>query len=353
MISSKNHHAAPTVRRALLIAIISGSPFAAMAQAPVDTVAVEARAQAMTHWHDTLIAQGPPSTGCYRASFPSYAWTAEACAPPPKRMFPSGHRATRDTRAGQVTQAAVQPLDAGNGVDYAAQTTGLTRSAVGSFPTVSGVDSGGSQTYTLQMNTTSASNPGACTQYGFSTCETWQQFIYDTNDGSATGIGIYMQDWFYVGSASEYKSKGCPDGWGAYAEQQACYRNSKEVALAYVPLSSLGSVRLAGAANQNGKDVVTFTVNGTVHAVSQPASTLNIGKIWKETEFNVIGGTPPAVAFNSGSHVNVRLDVVDGTTNAPACLANAGTTAETNNLNLGPCTAAGGTSPNIQFSESN
>jgi hypothetical protein len=47
------------------------------------------------------------------------------------------------------------------------------------------------------------------------------------------------------------------------------------------------------------------------------------------------------------------VQVNDGSTNAPTCLANAGTTGETNNLNLGPCTATGGTAPYIQFTESN
>lgn len=49
----------------------------------------------------------------------------------------------------------------------------------------------------------------------------------------------------------------------------------------------------------------------------------------------------------------MNLQVNDGSTNVPSCLSNAGTTGETNNLNLGQCSAAGGTSPYIQFTESN
>jgi len=57
--------------------------------------------------------------------------------------------------------------------------------------------------------------------------------------------------------------------------------------------------------------------------------------------------------FNSGPLITVNLQVNDGSTNAPSCLANDGTTGETNNLNLGSCSATGGTSPYIQFTESN
>jgi len=45
--------------------------------------------------------------------------------------------------------------------------------------------------------------------------------------------------------------------------------------------------------------------------------------------------------------------VNDGSTTAPTCLGNAGTTFEQNNLNLGTCTATGGTTPHISFVESN
>jgi sulfur relay (sulfurtransferase) DsrF/TusC family protein len=49
----------------------------------------------------------------------------------------------------------------------------------------------------------------------------------------------------------------------------------------------------------------------------------------------------------------VRVAVVNGTTNAPNCAATfTGTTAESNNLNLGDCTPVGGATPAIVFSES-
>jgi len=45
--------------------------------------------------------------------------------------------------------------------------------------------------------------------------------------------------------------------------------------------------------------------------------------------------------------------VNDGGTNAPSCPANARTTGKTNDVNLGSCSATGGTLRYIQFTESN
>ncbi|MET4676859.1 MULTISPECIES: hypothetical protein [unclassified Luteibacter] len=354
MISSKRSPSARSACRAVSLATVGVLAVAAatvQAQAGMPSIPAQAQAQASARWHDTLTVQGPPDAGCYSALFPSAIWTPERCAPPPKHVSPPVHKVV-DSRTGRVTLQAVAPTT-GNGNDYAAQTNGLTRSAVGSFPAVTGVNAGGTQPYTLQINTTTGSNPAACPQYGYSSCSTWQQFLYDTGDGE--GASVYIQDWLYVGSASEYASKGCPADWTPYADDQACYRNSDAISVGYFPLASLGSMRLSGVANQNGRDVVTLTVNGKSFTASQPATTLDIARIWKQSEFNVFGygGDKPLVTFNPGSTVNVRLNVVDGSTNAPSCLQNAGTTFEQNNLTLGSCTASGGTSPGIQFSESN
>ena len=49
----------------------------------------------------------------------------------------------------------------------------------------------------------------------------------------------------------------------------------------------------------------------------------------------------------------MKVALTDGSTAAPTCVANAGSTGETNNLNLGSCAVTGGTTPYIQFNESN
>ena len=81
---------------------------------------------------------------------------------------------------------------------------------------------------------------------------------------------------------------------------------------------------------------------------------LDISQVWKESEFNVVGDAGGSRAnFNTPVSIAVRLALTDGTTAAPKCVANAGTTGESNNLNLGKCSTASGTSPSIKFTESN
>jgi hypothetical protein len=314
-------------------------------------VAAAAQAQAVSAWHDDIKLQGPPGGGCYRAAFPSTTWTAEACGPAPKLVSVRPPEAEGNGASRAATQAGVGPLNAGNGNDFAAETTNLTRAAVGTFPTVSGATSG-TDGYSLQINTNIDDNPTTCDQFGYASCQTWEQFIYAGDSGS--GAQAFIQNWFFAGDATEYSQKGCPSGWNAYGSQNACYRNSDSVSVDYVPMTDIGGVSLAGVANQDGRDVVTFTVNGTAHTVSQDASTLNIGNIWRRSEFNIFGNGAgaPVASFNAGTHVDVRVAVDDGSTNTPNCIQR-GTTGEENNLTLGSCHASGGSSPAIQFDESN
>jgi hypothetical protein len=74
---------------------------------------------------------------------------------------------------------------------------------------------------------------------------------------------------------------------------------------------------------------------------------------WTGSEFNVIGdGGGSEAEFNTGAALTDEIEVTDGTTNAPTCQSNGGTTGETNNLDLGTCKATGGASPKISFKES-
>jgi len=81
---------------------------------------------------------------------------------------------------------------------------------------------------------------------------------------------------------------------------------------------------------------------------------LGIASVWSRADVNVSGDAGGAEAdFNTGSSITVKIAAVDGTTARPTGVSNAGTTGETNNLNLGGCTASGGSSPSIQFTQSN
>lgn len=327
------------------------------AQASFD-IAAAAQAQAVASWHETIKEQAPSVEGCFRASFPSAAWQPERCEAPPS--FVSVPPATDGN--GLTTSARSVNADSvftvGNGNDFAARTRSLTRSAVGSFPTVTGVTTGVAD-YSLQINTNISSNPTTCTQFGYSSCQTWEQFIYSTDSDGSPSNGrtpvAFIQDWFFAGSSSQYNSVGCPSGWFSYPAQLACYRNSNAVSVPLVSVSNIGTIKLTGSATSGGVDTVTFSVNGTAHSVSQSATTLNINRIWNQSEFNIFGNGSdnPVVSFNRGSRVTVNLAVNDGSTTAPTCLGNAGTTFEQNNLSLGTCTATGGTTPHISFVESN
>jgi hypothetical protein len=81
---------------------------------------------------------------------------------------------------------------------------------------------------------------------------------------------------------------------------------------------------------------------------------LYISQVWNTGEFNVVGDAGGSEAeFNSGASITANLAVSDGSSRAPSCVADSGTTGESNNLNLGSCTASGGSTPSIQFTESN
>jgi hypothetical protein len=47
----------------------------------------------------------------------------------------------------------------------------------------------------------------------------------------------------------------------------------------------------------------------------------------------------------------VLIALTDGLSAAPSCVPDSGTTGETNNLNLGPCTTSGGSTPSVMFTE--
>jgi hypothetical protein len=99
---------------------------------------------------------------------------------------------------------------------------------------------------------------------------------------------------------------------------------------------------------------VVFNNGTNAYSVSASDSVLDISAVWKESEFNVVGNAGGSRAdFNKGSSITVKVALTDGSTAAPTCVSNAGSTGETNNLNLGTCAGTGGATPYIEFIESN
>jgi hypothetical protein len=233
----------------------------------------------------------------------------------------------------------------GNGNDYVIVAPGanLITQTIGTFPSVRGVTSetgaGGADDYSLQLNTNFNSTTSACSG-GAAGCTVWQQFIYVPGT-------VFMQYWligYGAGGAS------CPSGYTTAGSN--CYKNSAGTSAPSVPITGLGNLTLTATAASGGNDTVTFTNGGSAYSVTASDSVLSIATVWNQSEFNVVGNANSSAAtFNAGSVITVNSAAQYGSTTAPTCIVN-GTTGETNNLNLLPCTATGGATPNIQFIES-
>jgi hypothetical protein len=285
--------------------------------------------------------------GCYEATYPNIIWQQVAC----KVLHPRVHPVVHKPGEGMV---------AGNGNDYVAESSGLTSGALGSFPTVTGVksekgvgvaeygDGGilGANEYSLQLNTNFTGTTAACK--GHSGCVVWQQFIYATDYETKGEAAVFMQDWII-----EWGSSACPSGFASDGEGD-CYGNSNAVSAPDVSPTLLGSLSVSGAAKSGGNDTVVFTDGTKAYSVTQADSKLDISQVWKESEFNVVGDAGGSRAdFNEPVSITVKVALTDGSTSAPTCVADAGTTGESNNLNLGSCSTASGSSPYIEFTESN
>jgi len=287
-------------------------------------------AQFHAAWRHTMQHAAVPAKGCYHASYPSTVWAKVDCVKAPNRLYLPRHFPEAQT--------------VGNGNDYAAEiSSGVISQTEGSFPSVSGVtsesDDGESNDYSLQLNSNFMSTD-ACN--GVSGCQAWEQFVYASGEGEA-----FMQYWLINYGDS------CPSGgWMSY--QGSCYMNSAAVSVPDDDISDLANMTLTGSAVSGGIDTLTFTDGTEAYSTSGDDSVVDLATAWQASEFNIIGdGGGSEADFNSGSSVTVNVSLSDGSSDAPTCASNAGTTGETNNLNLGSCTASGGSTPSIQFTESN
>jgi hypothetical protein len=301
------------------------SAFAQTSAPELATVSAEALMQ--ENWRETIARTGVPHEGCFEAEFPNAVWVEARCTVAPDKVYlPRGHGG---------------PQTVGNGVDYAASVTNLMSAAVGSFPTVTGVTSerdGGSNVYSIQLNSNFMST-AAC--HGHSGCLAWEQFVYSSSETAA-----FMQYWLI-----DYGSS-CPSGWNSYSG--SCYKNSAAVTVPKEPITALASLKLSGSAVNGGNDTLVFTAGTHAYSTTGKDSVTDLATAWKQAEFNIIGdGGGSKATFNSGSSLTLKVAVTHGSTAAPSCASNAGTTGETNNLALRSCSGVSGSTPYIQFRESN
>ena len=292
----------------------------------------DAEARNQEAWREAIVRTAVPAEGCFQASYPSLAWSKVECT-----IAPNVPYMPRKGAKGQTV---------GNGDDYAAEvTSGVISETIGTFPTVTGVtkETGllGANDYSLQLNS-NFMNTAACDGASDpSECLDWEQFVYSSGYREA-----FMQYWLI-----NYNNR-CPSGWFTYSND--CYTNSSAVGAPKEAIKTLDTLKLSGTAVNGGSDTLVFTVGTKAYSTTGLDSVVDLATAWTESEFNIVGdGDGSAADFNKGSSVTVKVAVTNGTENVPTCAADAGTTGETNNLNLGSCSGTGGTSPYIQFTESN
>jgi len=365
---SKSHSAA---RRLIKIAVVASlvcaasvpAAFAAPAVATGDQAQVPSmvQAQAIQSWHEDITRMSTPSEGCFQATFPSILWKQVSCSQVQPFSHPLPRRPDALSRFAQSTGAGGGGTQTtGNGDDYAIETSTLISSATGTFPSVTGVTSEksvgvaafggggilGPNEYTLQVNSNYNKTTAACKSH--SGCTVWQQFLYSPDYSTKGKAAVFIQYWLLG-----YGGSSCPSGFGSDGSGD-CYKNSSAVTAPDVPATQLANLKISGTATNGGNDTVVFTNGTTAYSLTAKDSVLDIATAWDQTEFNVVGNAGGSEAeFNSGSSITVKLAVSDGSTATPTCASNAGSTGESNNLNLGSCSAVGGSSPYIQFTESN
>ena len=309
--------------------------------------AAEADAAARALWKTYMSTNIASEAGCFNAEYPSYVWEKTTCKVAAPRVRPV------------LKLHADEPQVTGNGNDYVAQSSGLTSAAVGTFPTVTGVTSErsvgvaafggggilGANEYSIQLNTNFTGSTPVCA--GHSGCTNWQQFIYATDYATAGQGAVFIQYWL-IG----WGSSSCPSGWGSDGGGD-CFRNSNITTAPDESPLSLAKYTLTGTAVAGGNDTVVFNDGTHAYQVTEPDSINDIATVWRQSEFNIVGDAGGSRAnFNRGASITVKLALTDGSTAAPSCVANSGSTGETNNLTLGTCTASSGSSPSISFKES-
>lgn len=334
-----------------------------------DTATDKVESQAHQVWREIMHNTTAPEEGCFHASYPNTQWEKVECVAPPAYRSalpkPKNHEES-----------------VGNAFDYVAQAPSghLITVAAGSFPTVTGVkseksvgvpafgDGGilGSNEYTLQVNTNIV-HTAACGS--FTNCLAWQQYVISTNtpvsltSNQLTGKTEVFIEYWLIDYGSSTRAT-CPSGFingGADSEGPGvdCVQNTPAVVVynGQLPITDLASLQLSGSAAASGTDKATATYGTEAFTATVKDSFTDISSAWTQAEFNVFGNAGGSEAkFNTGVSLTAKVALTDGSTSAPTCVSPSnddGTTGETNNLTLGSCTTTSGSTPSIQFVESN
>jgi hypothetical protein len=340
-----------SLRSSIKHILIAGSLTAATALSawagPSTLGALAPDSGAVKQWRTYMEQNATAEEGCFHASYPSTVAEKVACTADHRTDIHPVHRKPSDTG----------PETVGNGDDYVAEATGLLTWAEGEFDTsdVKSVQSVGvpifgdggilgNNEYSVQLNTNMMGTTSACK--GHSGCTVWQQFVYATDYVGAGKAGVFMQYWLINYDAS------CPSGWSTFYPD--CFKNSLIEQAPDFSVTELGDMQLAASAAPGGKDKVEFYNGNDYWWVTEPDSILDISSVWNEVEFNILGDAGGSEAvFNKGASISPFIFLQDGSESAPRCIANDGTTGETNNLNLDGCWTYSWILPYMVFTESN
>jgi hypothetical protein len=282
-------------------------------------------------WRDAIVASPSGADGCFHVSYPSMDWEPVACGVASGNPFAS-------------RRSADVPFAVGNGNDYAIQVSGLISKASGTFVKATDVTTetgaGTKNSYSLQLNSNFMTGTAACK--GKAGCMSWEQFIYSTTEQAT-----FMQNWL-IGFGDT-----CPNASFMSDGEGDCFSNSAAVTVPDIKVADLSELKVSGKAVKGGNDSVVFAVGTEAFTTSEKDSITDLATAWNSAEYNIIGdGNLSEAVFNKGASIRVRIGVTDGSTTAPKCVANDGTTGETNNLTLGACETFAGTQPSIEFTES-
>ncbi len=339
-------------------------------------------AQARKTWQVTMHHTAAPKGGCFHASYPSTQWEEVQCAPPPGYRSAKPQAITRKIGIHAEVGGATFPS---NDIQIQAPAGHFFTSVEGSFISATGITSEssigvakyggggilGTNEYTLQVNT-NIGHTAACGSY--SSCTAWQQYVMSTNtpvsltsSALTNQTEVFIEYWLFNYGVTGGST--CPTGFifaGADSPGYDCIQNTPATVIAWnpptntgqLPITDLGDETLSGSATSGGTDAATVTYGGDAYTATVTDSYTDIASIWNQAEFNVVGNAGGSEAqFNNGTVLKVKVSATYGSTAAPTCVPNSGTTGESNNLDFVPsdaspvCCPYGGANPSIEFIE--
>jgi len=384
-----------TAKRALIrvTLLLTAAGFAvSLAAQPSMEITSPAEAKAREAWRKTMHHTHAPKQGCFHASYPSTQWQEVQCAPPPayrsaplriRKRSEGGHEQIGGYPSNDVVAQAPSGLFFSNVEGSFLKVAGVTSESSVGVPDRGNGGTLGANEYTLQVNT-NFSNSAIATCGSYSLCQTWQQYVMSTNAlVSLAGSGptnltneteVFIEDWLLNYGAYGEPGGGCPPGWFSNGLRSSfggqgydCVQNTPAAVidwnpptnLGQLPITDLKDLTLSGSAMAGGTDEATVTYDREAYMATVADNVTDIASVWNQAEFNVVGnGGGSEAIFNNGSSLIVKIVVTDGSSSAPSCVFNGGTTAETNNLNFvfvpstsSPVCCSYPGNPNIEFME--